>query len=70
MRHRSKCYLCWQRSLAYAWGVVSFIKVSFNTPDACPAHAGEPPPCRLDIIFDIELVLAFLVLKWNCFPVA
>jgi hypothetical protein len=26
-------------------------------PDACPAHAGSPPPCRLDIIFDLEMAL-------------
>jgi hypothetical protein len=30
----------------------------------------KPPPYRLDIIFDIELVLAFLAFKWNYLPIA
>jgi hypothetical protein len=46
---KSKRYLRWQRR--------RLLNVWHHTPDACPAHAGEPLSRRIDIIFDLKAAL-------------
>jgi len=50
------------QSAIFVGSVVGFLNVLKYTPPV-------PPSCRLDIIFDLELVLSPLVLKWNYLPV-
>jgi hypothetical protein len=39
---------------------VGFLDVLSNTPDACPAHAGEPPPCCLGILMKATRDIFFM----------
>ena len=45
-------YLCW-RSLSGVCRIVGILDVLKYTPDACPAHAEEPPPYRLGILINL-----------------